>query len=137
MSNDITITFAVPGKSADEVRAFVADALARDLVLRGRTLGAPGVPEGAGSWAHLVAGFAGITVKDANALVPFIRVMASQARHDAPKAAKAPAKAPAKGGRKPKAASMAKAAADVPAPGMDTVLAALASITARLDAMDD
>ena len=134
MSNAITITFEVPGKSADEVRAFVADALARDLVLRGRTLGAPGVPEGAGSWAHLVAGFAGITVKDANALVPFIRVMASQARHDSPKAAKAPAKAPAKG-RKAKAPAMAKAAADVPAIG--DVLAALASITARLDAMDD
>jgi hypothetical protein len=134
MSNDITITFAVPGKSADEVRAFVADALARDLVLRGRTLGAPGVPEGAGSWAHLVAGFAGITVKDANALVPFIRVMASQARHDAPKAAKAAPKAAPKG-RKAKAPAMAKAAADVPA--MGDVLAALASITARLDAMED
>jgi hypothetical protein len=75
-NNAITITFEVPGKSEKDVREFIRTVLTNDLLLRGRSMDA--APEGAGSWGHLIAGFADIEVKAANALVPFIRVLANE-----------------------------------------------------------
>lgn len=95
-TNAITITFEVPGKPEKDVRDFIRTVLTNDLLLRGRKR--EEAPEGAGSWGHLIAAFADLDMKDANALVPFIRVLANEEKGnvDMPKAVKqAAAPAPA------------------------------------------
>ena len=118
--NTITITFEVPGKSEKDVRAFVDHVITNDLLLRGRKEGAP---EGAGSWGHLLAAFAGIEVKDANALVPFIRVIASEQKAAG---TKAPAKAPT---------TVAKAAAPAPSEELVALAAQVADLSGAVHAI--
>jgi hypothetical protein len=99
---------------ATEVTKFVKYVRANDLLLKGRPLDDPSLPEGAGSWRYLVAAWLEVPAKDVTAaMVTTVKAADSKARETAAKAnkaakAKAAKDAPAKPVEAPSPAAFAR-----------------------------